>query len=145
MTSRPQSFVALSSALTGFSRVRIHGTGMTETYLDELDVILPDGFLDRLIDAFSTGGEDALNALLDDPDLGPVARQLTLLWYTGTWTALPEDWRQRNGASARDTTHVVSPASYQAGLQWAVVNAHPAGSRQQGFGFWSTAPAELVG
>ncbi len=37
--------------------------------------------------------------VMDDPDLGPLARNLVLLWYTGGWMQLPADWRERNGAS----------------------------------------------
>ena len=82
--------------------------------------------------------------ILDDPDLGPVARAIAVLWYCGTWTGLPDAWHARNGAAPGDTTGVVSAAAYQAGLQWTVVGAHPAGARQQGFGAWSTEPADLV-
>jgi hypothetical protein len=85
-------------------------------------------------------GASAVKEILGDPDLGPVARNIALLWYCGTWTALPDSWRSRNGAAAADTTHVVSAAAYQAGLQWSVVWAHPAGARQQGFGAWAIEP-----
>jgi hypothetical protein len=148
MTSRPQSFVKLSAALTGFSPVILHGTGMTQAYLKKISSIVPSRLLDRLFDTFENAAENSargdLAVILDDPDLGPVARAIAVLWYCGTWTELPDAWRARNGAAPGDATGVVSPAAYQAGLQWTVVGAHPAGARQQGFGAWSTEPADLV-
>jgi|SRR4051794_39778323 hypothetical protein len=143
MTSRPLSFVTLSSGLTGFTPVQLHGTGMASTYLDELDALLPASLLDRILNAYSATtdqpGDEHLKAILDDPDLGPIARNIIVMWFCGTWTALPAEWRSRNDA-AEDSTHVVSPAAYQAGLQWVAAGAHPAGARQQGFGAWSTEP-----
>ena len=148
MTSRPQSLVKLSAALTGLSPVMLHGTGMTQAYLEKISSIVPATLLDRLFDIFENGSETSapgdLTLILDDPDLGPVARAITVLWYCGTWTGLPDSWRARNGAAPADATGVVSVAAYQAGLQWTVVGAHPAGARQQGFGAWSTEPAELL-
>lgn len=148
MTSRPQSLVKLSAALTGFSPVLLHGTGMTQAYLHKISSIVPAPLLDRLFETFEKASEssapDSLAGILDDPDLGPVARAIAVLWYCGSWTQLPDSWRARNGAAPGDVTGVVSVAAYQAGLQWTVVGAHPAGARQQGFGAWSTEPAELV-
>jgi hypothetical protein len=148
MTSRPQSLVKLSAALTGFSPVALHGTGMTQAYLEKISSIVPSSLLDRLFEPFEKPFESSapgnLTEILNDPDLGPVARAIAVLWYSGTWTKLPEAWRARNGAAPGDATGVVSTAAYQAGLQWAVVGAHPAGARQQGFGAWSTEPAEPV-
>jgi hypothetical protein len=165
MTSRPQSFVKLSAALTGFSPVMLQGTGMTQAYLTKLSSAVPSRLIDRLFDAFekplenstllaaaagarsarapshSTRGD--LAVILGDPDLGPVARAIAVLWYCGTWTELPDAWRARNGAAPAEAAGVVSAAAYQAGLQWTVVGAHPAGARQQGFGAWSTEPADL--
>ena len=148
MTSRPQSFVELSAALTGFSPVIVQGTGMTQAYLSKISEIVPSGLLDRLLATFENAPKNSarpdLTAILDDSDLGPVARAIAVLWYCGAWTGLPDAWRARNGTVPGDTTGVVSSAAYQAGLQWIVVGAHPVGARQQGFGAWSTAPAELV-
>ena len=148
MTSRQQSFVELSAALTGFSPVILQGTGMTSAYLHTIESIVPATLLRRLFQAFgnATGNSAAadLTAILDDPDLGPVARAISVLWYCGAWTELPESWRARHGIAPADTTGVVSGAAYQAGLQWTVVGAHPAGARQQGFGAWSTEPVDVL-
>jgi len=148
MTSRPQSFLELSAALTGVSPVLLRGTGMTQAYLGKIESIVPERLLERLFTTFSNASgnsaQHGLEAILDDSDLGPVARAIAVMWYCGSWTELPEAWRQRNGAAPGDSSGVVSGAAYQAGLQWTVVGAHPAGARQQGFGAWSTEPADLA-
>ncbi len=145
MQQRTELFLGLSELLTGFGRVQLLGTGMTGDYLAALDEILPTGVLDELLTAYEGlpaegDREAAAAAILDDPKLGPVARNVILLWYSGAWTALPDQWRQAYGASPKDTTHVLSADSYQAGLQWVAAGAHPAGSQQQGFGAWALAP-----
>jgi hypothetical protein len=149
---RADRFVELSSLLTGYGRVELNGTGLTGLYLQTLDAVLPAGVVDELLDAFgrlptgalnaATGGRDAAAgaAILDNLKLGPVARNVILLWYCGTWTALSEAWRAAYGASPLDTSRVVSAQAYQGALQWAAAGAHPAGARQQGFGAWSAAP-----
>ena len=146
MDDRLGRFVEMSAALTGFGPVHLLGTGMTASYLRTVDAALPAGVLDELLDAFSrlpdgTGREAAAGqAILRDAKLGPVARNVILLWYRGTWTALPDDWRAAHGSSPLDTDRVVSPEAYQTGLQWAAAGAHPAGARQQGFGAWASPP-----
>jgi len=148
---RADRFAELSVFLTGYGRVELAGTGLTGVYLHTLDTVLPAGVVDELLDAFgrlpagalgaATGRDVAAGAaILDDAKLGPVARNVILLWYCGTWTALSEAWRAAYGASARDTSRVVSAEAYQGALQWAAAGAHPAGARQQGYGAWSAAP-----
>ena len=148
MTPRPQSFVELSAALTGYSPVILQGTGMTQAYLQKLSSAVPEGLLHRLFDSAQNATQNSarpdLGAILADSDLGPVARAIAVLWYCGAWTELPETWHVRNGKAPGDTTGVLSGAAYRAGLQWTVVGAHPAGARQQGFGAWSTEPSELL-
>jgi hypothetical protein len=150
MTSRPQSFIELSAALTGVAPVLLQSTGMTPAYLRKVESVVPSRLLQRLFDTFSRASEKEnsaegdLGAILNDPDLGPVARAITVLWYCGAWSELPRAWRARNGAVSGETTGVVSSAPSQAGLQPTLVGAQPAGARQQGVGAWSTGPADLV-
>jgi hypothetical protein len=169
--SRLDRFIGLSALLTGFAPLHLLGTGMAEAYLRATDAALPAGVLDELLDAFGhppaaaalvggpaqpggpasawpalSGGTDpeaAGQAILGDAKLGAVARTLILLWYRGTWTALPQEWRSVYGASPQDTDHVVSAEAYQAGLQWDAAGAHPAGARQQGYGAWASPPDAL--
>ena len=136
--SRIARFLRLSADLTGFARFELTGTGMAETYLATLDRILSAGLLDEIVgdlhdpDALAIGP-----TLFDDPKIGPVARNIILLWYRGTWTALPATWRAAYGASPQDVDHLVSGAAYRAGLQWAAAGGHPAGADPQGYGAWA--------
>ena len=119
---------------------------MADAYLSTMDDVLPEGVLDDLLGAFERlpDGEEREDSvardICSDPTLGPVARNLILLWYCGTWAALPEDWRNAHGASPFDTDRVVSAEAYQAGLQWVAAGAHPMGARPPGFGAWALAP-----
>lgn len=146
MSDRLDALVDLSALLTGFHRVQLFGTGMADQYLKTLEDVLPAAVLDGLLNAYEKlpegdEREAALEAqIFGHPDLGAVARNLILLWYTGTWRALPDEWRGRNGRSPLDLDRVVSPEAYVAGLQWVAAGAHPMGGRQQGFGSWALAP-----
>ena len=138
MDARATRFLEISADLTGFCRVELAGTGMTAAYLAALDAVLPVGLVDRLLAAWPNAGK---SAVLDDPELGPVARNVILLWYRGAWSALPQDWRAAHGVSPHDTDRVLSAAAYRAGLQWAAASAHPAGAAPQGYGAWAAPPA----
>jgi hypothetical protein len=151
MPPRRQLFVDMSAALTGFSSLQLHGTGMVTGYLDEVDAILPAALVDGLLAAFPRPGDTAdkvepgaVDTLLEHPSWGPPAQAITILWYCGKWTQLPDAWRLEHGAAARDSDHIVSAAAYQAGLQWVAAGAHPVGARQQGFGSWSFPVEELA-
>lgn len=141
-------FYRLSSELTGFDEVQLRGTGCGETYLQTLQAILPPGLTEALLQAFRRVLVDyperiafGLRILiLGDPQLGPVARNLICLWYSGTWYMLPEAWRTSYGASPEDVDHVVSAEAYRQGLMWLTIGAHAQGAKQQGYGSWRFAP-----
>jgi hypothetical protein len=115
---------------------------MVERYLDELYATVGDAIVARLL----TTGDEALHSgrlktlVLDDPDLGPVARNTIVLWYLGQWDALPREWRDRHGASTLDVPRVVSADAYTAGLVWRAIRAHPMGADPPGFGSWANPP-----
>jgi hypothetical protein len=139
------TFIALSVQLTGFGRVRLLGTGMADAYLSVLDSALPAGVLDDLLAACGEAPDAAgIGAIMRDPRLGPVARNLTILWYCGTWAALPEAWQQAYGTVPAAPNGVVSAQAYQQGLQWVAAGAHPMGARQQGYGAWAEPPSEVA-
>jgi hypothetical protein len=148
--TRFDRFLDLSERLTGFGQVDLLGTGVAGEYLSTLDAVLPEGMLDELLAAHDAlpGGADrdaaVASAILSDAKLGPVARNLILLWYCGAWTALPDAWRAAYGVSPLDTNRVVSAEAYLAGLQWLVARAHPAGAQQQGYGAWALPPEAAV-
>jgi hypothetical protein len=146
-------FCAISAALTGYRVAELLGTGMAETYLERFTAIVGESFAARLLstghDVIHRAGDDLSTQLelriLDDPDLGPPARNLMVLWYTGQWVQLAGPWRDRHGASPLDVDHVISPESYAAGLMWDAIGAHPSGAKAPGFATWITAPARRDG
>lgn len=146
MNGRLEDFLGLSVCVTGFGRLRLLGTGMAQQYLQAIEAILPPHVLDRLWAAYrglpeGSGRNAALAELiLADAELGPVTRNVIVLWYCGTWSKLPDDWRAAEGLAAADQTHVISAASYLAGLQWSLVGGHPGGGLPQGYGAWAVPP-----
>ena len=146
-----ERFLALSAALTGYDTTALRATGMLETYWDTVTRVVGGRLTGELLSAWdevlaASGGlperihEGLERRVLDDDDLGPVARNVVVLWYVGQWTQMPRAWRDRHGASAEDGTRVVSPAAYREGLVWDAIAAHPMGAKQQGFGAWALPP-----
>ena len=129
-----ERFVALSAALTGFRAVDIWGTGQARAHLDLVLSVAGDGLTARLLDA------DSGDALAD-PDLGPLARNVIVLWYLGQWDQMPRGWRDRHGAAPADVAGVASAAAFRAGLLWPAIGTHPSGAKAPGFGSWATPPA----
>lgn len=145
-------FVAVSAALTGYDEAELYGTGLVTSYLEHVRAVLGDGLAARLLatghDVVRRSGVDLAGEierrLLDDPDLGPPARNLVVLWYTGQWVQLPGPWRDRHGASRRDVDAVLSPESYTEGLVWDAIGAHPQGAKAPGFATWVAPPPARV-
>lgn len=153
---RLEAFVTFSTLLTGFGPLELYGTGVADEYLQTLERAVPTRVLEPLL-AFGLGQSAApsdspadpleaqLNAqVLNDPDLGPVARNLIMLWYTGTWNALPDAWHTRHGQPTLDAPKVVSTAAYLSGLQWRLMGTHAPGGNPQGFGSWANPPESEV-
>jgi len=142
-----RSFVALSAALTGFRSVDLWGTGQVDPYLNELIATVGDGLVARLLQA----GDEALRSpdpakaleqlVMSDAELGPVARNVIILWYLGQWNPLPNEWRDRHGASPLDVSRVISADAYRSGLVWTAIGAHPMGADPPGYGSWANPPA----
>jgi len=78
--------------------------------------------------------------ILEDPGIGPIARNVARLWYLGMWFQLPAEWRNVHGAWANDVTFVVSPQSYTEGLVWKAIHTHPPAAKQPGYGSWALPP-----
>jgi hypothetical protein len=147
-----EQFLQLSVMLTGFDEAELHGTGMVKTYYALIPSIIGAELFGRLLSRWSNiytrgaGDEQMLEhllttELLQDETLGPLARNLGALWYLGMWNQLPAAWRNTNGAWAGDTTYILSPQSYTAGLVWKAIHSHPPGAQQPGFGSWAMPPA----
>jgi hypothetical protein len=134
-------FLRLSVVLTGFEDYELFGTGLLETYYDELLQIIGSreaGALFGAVDRVEPGNEHQFRVeILDNERYGPVARSILMMWYLGAWTQLPRKWRNRHGATSFDTDHVVSAAAYREGLVWPAAGTHPMGAKQPGFGSWA--------
>lgn len=147
-----RDFVALSVVLTGFDDAELWGTGMVDAYLGWLLSVVGDRHTGTLLTTShrvieeAAGDDDALERLvqldiLADPIIGPLARNLIVLWYLGQWNQLPADWRDRWGANAMDQTCIISPEAYVQGLAWPAIDTHPPGAKMPGYGSWALPPA----
>jgi hypothetical protein len=136
-----KAFLRLSVILTGFEEHVLRGTGMLQAYYDELLLIIGAREAGSLLGAFEgipNGDETQFKAVvLDDDQYGPVARNVAMMWYLGTWTQLPREWRAEYGATSYDTDHVISAAAYREGLVWCAAGTHPMSAKQPGFGTWA--------
>jgi hypothetical protein len=134
-----ERFVALSAALTGFRAVDLWGTGQARAHLDLVLSVCGDDLGARLLAV----EPDDVAVALADADLGPIARNVIVLWYLGQWDQMPRAWRRRHGAAPVDVAHVASAAAFRAGLVWPAIGTHATGANAPGFGSWATPPAPL--
>jgi hypothetical protein len=144
-------FYELSVALTGFSRFELNGTGVGETYFSTaIDIVGRDIMTELILRFYEVlevyGGDEREfdhifdQAIMNDEKLGPVAGNLTKMWYLGNWVQLPDKWRQQFVTSSLDVTKVVSADAYREGLVWSALEAHPMGAKPMGFGTWGETP-----
>jgi hypothetical protein len=108
MADRSEQLLQLSSRLTGFSTFQLRSTGMLDAYLEALDARLRAELLDELL----ASDDDA--ATMDDPKLGPIARNVIVMWYCGAWMLLPDAWTAAYGTKDKDLVGVISAAAYLA-------------------------------
>ena len=149
-SERLDDFIDLSEAITGFSAVRLRGTGQAEEYRATVEDVAGTDVLDALLDVWARVREEAdrggdLDDLLrrdvfGDPRLGPIARNVIKMWYVGTWYLLPKEWSDFYGARERDATFTVSPTAYTEGLLWPAMGANPPGAKAPGYASWTGPP-----
>jgi hypothetical protein len=143
-----QDFLGLSSELTCFTVFELYGTGQASAYFAAVEKVVSSDLLNAMLAAWRA--VQALPAaerkvqlrrqILGDQKLGPVARNMIKLWYSGTWYELPQEWIEVYGATAADVAFVVSPTAYTEGLMWTAFGAHPPGAKAQGYGSWAEPP-----
>ncbi|MBL5826243.1 hypothetical protein [Serratia fonticola] len=131
-----QQFIDLSRLLTGFDRFELLGTGQAAFYYDWVQTHAAEGFATLL----ATYGELPADAaqhssfvetqLLGSEKLSSLVSSIIKLWYLGQWYS-PDN---------PNDTQIPSANSYQQGLVWDAIHAHPQGAKQQGFGAWSEPP-----
>ena len=143
--------LSFSVTITGFSEAELHGTALAKTYFALIPSIVGEKHFGELLaiwyDTLVRGeGDEPLleqlvkDQILDDPTLGPIARNVATLWYLGMWNQLPAAWRNVHGAWANDVTYVVSTQSYTEGLVWKAIHTHPPAAKQPGYGSWALPP-----
>ncbi len=149
VTPRLDRFLAFSSEVTSFTVFDLQGTGQAEAYLQTVDSVVGAPVVDELLAVYAgadrESGEQAREAYLrreifGREKLGPIARNIVKLWYSGTWYELPSAWTEIYGPAPKDVTFVVSPYSYVEGLLWTAVGAHPAGAKAPGYASWAAPP-----
>ncbi|MFB9887945.1 hypothetical protein [Balneatrix alpica] len=131
-----EHFLQLSVYLTGFSRFELLGTGQAQAYFAWLEEKAGAPF-QQLLQGYASAGQSAaaLQQLLYQPgqaQLQPLVQSLIKLWYLGQWFD-PQDSSQ---------SEILSPESYQQGLVWNAIDAHPQAAKQQGFAAWAMPPQQ---
>lgn len=103
-------FVAFSAEATAFGKVDLWGTGQAPDYLATVQAEAGDQILRDLLDTTGPGPVD--DSVFTDEKLGPLARNIIKLWYSGVWYELPPQWAARFGAPVKAV-----PAQRRAGQQ----------------------------
>ena len=143
MSTNVDDFLSLSELLVGIpSPVLPAGTQLdpktAQFYMDQLTTWSVQGpFMGQLLTTWNAiKGEPppqrdaSVNAqIMNDPNLGPLARQIILAWYNGF-----HPW-----ADGQQPTP--DPEYYEQALVWMVAYAHPMAVPLE-FGYWHTAPPE---
>lgn len=149
MTSRCDNFdtfVALSAWLTGFDKIDLEGTGLAQTYFNQLQQNITQDSLN----AFLLEGRHVLEMAQSDVDgakartdshlmqnssFNNLGKQVILMWYTGQWCV--------NGSGTLDNATQIDAQSYVEGLMWDAADAHPPGAKQPGYGSWAYVPTSV--
>jgi len=125
-------FCGLSLVLTGEAVV---AASTAERHLKTLRDTLGAGQIDAILRRFGElkdqGGEitqAVRDGLVRDPNLGPLVRKITLLWYTG----LIDTGQGPPALGSQD--------DYFEALMWSAVGAHPPGLSDGYFGHWRYPP-----
>jgi len=124
------AFLSLSVALTGFSEVELLGTGVAKLYHGHLEQEAAEP-LHALLDVWGQlppGDAAALERrIMRNPDLAPFAQALILLWYTATWTFVPDK-------------SVAFGIAFPEALVWKLGDLHPTAAKPPGFASWANPP-----
>ncbi len=143
-----QTFLQLSVHLTGFSETELLGSGQAQPFLDEITSIAGEraagqllGVAGRILEQGGDPNQAIQVEIMKDPYLGPLARNVIVMWYLGQWDQLPRAWRDAYGANPSDITHIVSDAAYRSGLVWVAIGSHPSGAKAPGYASWAQPPA----
>jgi hypothetical protein len=125
-------FCELSAVLTGEAVVAASTAERhLKTLRDTLGTDQIDAILRRFGELKDRGGEIApavRDGLVNDPALGPLVRNIILLWYTGLID------------TGQGPPALGSQNDYFEALMWSAVGAHPPGLSDGYFGHWRYPP-----
>ncbi|MCU0322112.1 MAG: hypothetical protein MUE72_06805 [Chitinophagaceae bacterium] len=138
MIAYVQTFLQISSHLTGFKEIELLGTGMLDTYLQTIEENNSSTDVQLFMQASATIIAEAkenkqyldnaiATRLIPSSCYNNLAQNIITMWYTGTWN-----------------NSVISPQTYVQGLIWDVAEAHPPGAKQPGYGSWSIPPLSIL-
>ena len=136
-------FFEVSSLLTGFDESDLHATGVGNDYFNELVHGAGEDNTAEFLKSVSTcvSTDELRLRVWEDQKLGPMARNVILMWYLGSWYSLSTAWYEKfRPQSEAVVEHVVSAAAYKEGLVWLAADSHPRGAKPPGFGSWSRPP-----
>ncbi len=119
ITDETHQFTALSVRLTGFDGATLEATGLTDTYRSVAEEQLGAERFARLLRE-RREPDDTL-----DDELRKAARELTYLWYTGSWPGSPPI--------------TVSPHAYAEALVWKAAGLKAPATDPGGYGSWAVA------
>jgi len=150
MPSPFDNFLLLSVQLCGISSFDLAGTGYARRYFETVQDIVGPDLVERLLETFAslptapaTRNAALQAAILNHPEFGPVARNITKLWYTAAWFQLPPTWRANFGQHPKDRTFIPYAYAYTESLLGPSVGAHPAGAKPTGHQSWALPPDYL--
>lgn len=143
-----ERFLALSAELTGFTIFELRGTGQAEAYLSAAVAVVSADRVADLLDVHGRAPPESgprraaylRRTILGDTKFGPVARNITKLWYLGIWYELPSAWAETYGVRAANLTFMASAGAYTEGLVWPAIGANPPGAKAPGFASWVGPP-----
>jgi len=134
-----ETFVSLSSILTGYAESTLKPGAdtqkLSELYFNVLNKEVAAQTISQLNTVFlglSNPDEATVKTqIVKDSILGPIAKNIIQMWYSGIWYNLNDK---------PDESYVVSSIAYKNGLVWSTIYAHPMGYSEETFGYWNTAP-----
>ena len=141
-------FLKMSEELCCIPAFYLKGTGYASVYHDKAEKIVGKDLLDRLSAVYAglpncchRARKDAILAkLLNDPEFGPVVRNVMKIFFLGVWNKLPPQWHQSYKAFDDDETCIPDPNAYVQSLLGPAVGAHPAGAKPTGHQSWADPP-----
>jgi hypothetical protein len=144
------NFVGLSAVLTGFTTDQlfppISPDPVAVEYLNMLKAKVAAPLVNQILTTFQNIAaqnppdikQEVQQQILDDPQMGPVARNIIRMWYLSIWY----DLNQPQPITGFSSGTVVSMNAYTKGLAWDAAQAHPMGYSEMHYGYWAAPPVD---